>query len=247
VKAHASRATAPRIVAADAHLLVVDKPAGLLSVPDRSGKGATLRDALRAARLVPADEPFRVVHRLDRDASGVIVFARSELAQRDLTRQFAEHRVEKIYVALVSGFVEREGRIDLPLRYDDRQGRAVVDPRRGKRAATIYRILQRLMGNTLLECRPISGRTHQIRAHLAAIGHPLTVDLLYGGARAVLLSSYKSGYRASSRREEQPLIARLTLHAGRIAFEHPARTGPVTYEAPLPKDLRATLTQLARV
>ena len=112
---------------------------------------------------------------------------------------------------------------------------------------TRYRILERLPGNTLLECRPLTGRQHQIRVHLAAIGHPLTVDPQYGGGESVLLSRYKSDYRPSSRRPERPLIERLTLHAARITFEHPHRGQPVTYESPIPRDLQATLRQLGRL
>ena len=107
--------------------------------------------------------------------------------------------------------------------------------------------MQRLVGNTWLECRPQTGRTHQIRAHLAAIGHPLSVDPLYGGGQAVLLSHYKPGYQPNRRREERPLVNRLTLHAARIRFEHPATRQPVSFESPLPKDLRATLRQLGRL
>lgn len=162
-------------------------------------------------------------------------------------RQFADRSVAKVYLALVTGYVEADGEIDIPLA-PDRRGQRVIPARigRAKEAITQYRIVQRLAGNTLLECRPLTGRLHQIRAHLAAIGHPLTVDPLYGGGQFVLLSRFKAGYRPSKRRDERPLIGRLTLHAARLTFTHPATSARVTVEAPLPKDLRATINQLAR-
>jgi 23S rRNA pseudouridine1911/1915/1917 synthase len=238
-------ATSPAILFSDEALLVVDKPAGLLSAPGRSGDD--VRTALRAVGLVGQGDPVRLVHRLDRETSGVLVFARTLSAQRSLTAQFHARTVEKTYLALVNGYVATDGEVDLPLQIDRGGGRVRVHERRGKPAVTRFRVLQRVAGNTLLECRPLTGRTHQIRAHLSAMGHPLAVDPLYGGAEAVYLSHYKQGYRPSARHEERPLIARLTLHALRIAFEHPDSGQRVTFEAPIPKDLRATLNQLSRL
>ncbi len=241
------RPPAVAVLHKDEHLLVVDKPAGYLSVPGRPGE-PDLPGLLREQRLVGEDEPFRIVHRLDRDASGVIVYARTLAAQRSLTEAFAERRMEKVYLALVNGYVaDEEGEINLPLEVDKSGNRAEVARRGGKEAVTRYRIVERVAGHTLLECRPQTGRFHQIRVHLAAIGHPLAVDPLYGGGTAVRLSEFKADYRASRRREERPLIDRLTLHAARIRFEHPAGTGVVAIESPLPKDLRATLNQLRRL
>ena len=238
-------AATPAILFSDAALLVVDKPAGLLSAPGRTGDD--VRTALRAAGLVGDSEPLRLVHRLDRETSGVLVLARTLSAQRSLTAQFYARTVEKTYLGLVSGYVTADGEVDLPLQVDRGGGRVRVHGRRGKPAVTRFHVLQRVAGNTLLECRPLTGRTHQIRAHLAAIGHPLAVDPLYGGAEAVYLSHYKQGYRPSARHDERPLIARLTLHALRIAFDHPDSGERVSFEAPIPKDLRATLNQLSRL
>jgi 23S rRNA pseudouridine1911/1915/1917 synthase len=236
----------PRVLHADADLLVVEKPAGALSVHGR-GEHPLLAELLIAAKLAPEDEPFRIVHRLDLEASGVMVYARTLEAQRSLTAQFEARTVEKTYVALVRGYVMAEGEIDRPLRNDDDGTRARVDIKRGREAVTRYSIIERVTGHTVLECRPLTGRLHQIRAHLASIGHPLAVDPLYGGAERIMLSTYKPGYKPSTRHEERPLIARLTLHAARIAFDHPAGTGRVTYESPVPKDLKATITQLRRL
>jgi 23S rRNA pseudouridine1911/1915/1917 synthase len=238
------RSPVPAVLHMDADLLALDKPAGVLSVKGR-GAAVALADLLRGRGGVPADEPFRIVHRLDKDASGVILFARTLAAQRSLVSQFAGRSVEKVYLALVQGFVAEDGVIDQPLRTDKSGTRAEVS-RRGKAAVTEYRVLERVAGNTLLECRPLTGRLHQIRVHLAALGHPLTVDPLYGGGTAVLLSHLKAGYRPDRRHGERPLIERLTLHAARVTVKHPTSGELLTVEAPLPKDLRATLSQLRR-
>ncbi len=229
----------PAVLHADEWILVVNKPAGVLAVPGR-GEAPTL------AELLPAYEPLRIVHRLDRGASGVVVLARTLEAQRRLSQLWANRQVEKVYLALVQGYVAADGTVDLALSVD-RDKRRVKPDRKGQEAITQYRILERLPGHTLLECRPLTGRLHQIRVHLAAIGHPLAVDSRYGGGKAFLLSQYKAGYRANRRGEERPLIGRLTLHALRLSFEHPAGTGPVSFEAPLPKDFRATLEQLRKI
>lgn len=234
------------ILHVDDQLLVVDKPAGMLSVAGR-GAAPNAIDLLRGGREFADDEPLRVVHRLDKDASGVLVYARTLAAQRHLVAQFMRRRVEKVYYALVRGFVEADGEIELALCFSRRANRMQASARRGKPSLTRYRIVQRVPGHTWLECRPRTGRTHQIRAHLAAIGHPLSVDPLYGSGQSLLLSHYKADYHQNRRQRERPLIDRLTLHASRIAFEHPQTARVVTFEAPLPKDLRATLTQLGRL
>jgi 23S rRNA pseudouridine1911/1915/1917 synthase len=229
----------------DEALIVVNKPAGLLSAAGRRDE-PHIPAELRRLPLFAADEPIRLVHRLDRDATGVIVYARTLEAQQLIVRQFEQRAVEKVYIALVAGYVEGDGEINRPLDFDKRTGLVTVRAR-GKASVTRYTVVQRVPGHTLLECRPLTGRQHQIRVHLASIGHPLAIDPLYGSAAPLLLSGYKTGYRASGRHKERPLINRLTLHALRISFVHPQTSEPVTYEAPLPKDLRVTIAQLARL
>jgi RluA family pseudouridine synthase len=230
----------------DHELVAIDKPPRMLAAPGR-GPELCAVDVLRARPELQDNPAVRIVHRLDQDASGVLLYARTLEAQRHLVRQFVERRVHKAYLALVGGVVPADGEIDLPLAFDRRHNRVRVSSGAGKHALTRYRVVQRLAGHTLLECQPVTGRLHQIRAHLAAIGHPLAVDPLYGGGQSLLLSHYKIDYRPNRRRPEHPLIARLTLHAARITFEHPATGQPLTLAAPWPKDLRAAVTQLSRL
>ena len=240
------RVRAPDILHIDAELLVVDKPPGVLPTP-QGGENIGLPDLLRDRAELAGDEPLRLVHRLPEQASGVVVYARTAAAQRNLTTQFRQGRAEVVYLALAAGYVEQAGEIDRPLHYDKRAGKLHASQRRGTPAMTYCQIVERLAGNTLLECRPLNERADQVRAHLTAIGHPLTVDPAFGGGSAVLLSEYKPDYRPSGRRPERPLIERLTLHAATVSLAHPASGEPMQFTAPLPNDLRATLVQLRRL
>jgi 23S rRNA pseudouridine1911/1915/1917 synthase len=246
VTASRRRLRVPDLLHVDAELLVVDKPQGVLLTP-QAGESVGVPDLLRGRGVLAEDEPFRLVHRLPEQASGVVVYARTAAAQRELTEQFAQERAAVAYLALVTGYVEGDSMVDIPLRYDRRAGRLCASQRWGTPAVTHCRVVERVAGNTLLECRPLNERTDQVRAHLAAIGHPLTVDPAFGGGTAVLLSDYKPGYRPSGRRPERPLIERLTLHAVTVSLAHPAGGEPMQFTAPLPKDLRATLVQLGRL
>ncbi len=240
------RPPALTILHLDEQIIAVNKPSGMLSTAGRSGDPVVV-ETLREMPELGDNGAVRVVHRLDRDATGVLLCARTLEAQRNLVRQFSQRQVEKVYLALVNGCVLEDGEVALNLIFNRHRNRIEATTRRGKTSLTRYSVAQRLAGNTLLECRPVTGRTHQIRAHLAAIGYPLTVDPLYGGGQAVLLSSLKADYRASKRHPERPLIERLTLHAARISFAHPTTGERLTLEAPLPKDMRATINQLARL
>lgn len=234
----------PAVLYADESILAVDKPPGVTSVPGRGARD--LPRVLREIGAVGPDEPLLPVHRLDRGASGVLLYARRVEAQRSLSAQWASRTVEKVYLALVAGHLEGEGVIDAPLRID-RDRRQVEAVRRGGREAiTRYRVVEHVAGHTVVACQPVTGRLHQIRVHLKSIGYPLAVDPLYGSSRGIMLSQFKRSYRANRRREERPLIDRLTLHAQRLSFEHPATGEHMTIEAPLPKDLRVTIDQLRR-
>ena len=236
----------PEILHRDESLLVVNKPAGVFLTPQPEGQFG-VPDRLIEHVDLPPDEPFLITHRIHENASGAVVYARTPEAAQSLARQFEDGDAHVTYLALVVGYVTADDTIRLPVHYDKRAGRFVAGGRSGTPSVTSYRIVQRITGNTLLECRPEREIFDQVRAHLAAIGHPLTVDTTYGGGARVLLSEFKPRYRPSARREERPLIERLTLHCQRVELIHPATGERTAFEAPLPKDLRAALTQLERL
>lgn len=242
----------------DADLLVVDKPAGLLVIPDRwDASKPTVVKLARAhlnrqatARGVGSAEPPRiwVVHRLDRDTSGVLILAKSDRVHAALSQQFERGTVRKSYLALVSGQgIRAEGVIQLPIgRHPRRPGMMVIQRRQGKSAVTRYTAVERFRGYTLLDVRPQTGRSHQIRVHAQAIGHPLAIDPLYGSGDPLLLSALKPSYRAKAGAVERPLMTRLTLHARALDLVHPTRGEACTWVAPLPKDFAAVLRNLRR-
>lgn len=239
----------------DEAVWVIDKPSGIAVEPERWDRdGAHIAGAVIAhlERGVGADQrlPFRprVVHRIDKGTSGVLCFAKDLEAERSLRQQFQDGEVGKRYLALVDGEVPPEGgTVDLPIGPDAKKdGRMRVDrSSSGKRAHTRYELARAYRGYSLVSALPRTGRTHQIRVHLAARGFPLMVDPLYGRREQLLLSEFKPGYVRSKRHKERPLIARLTLHASSLAFRSPAR-GEVVIECPPPKDFTATMTQLQR-
>ncbi len=199
------------------------------------------------------DDPrLRVVHRLDKDTSGVMVFAKTLDAQRHLSQQFQNNLIQKEYLALVAGRAPGpSGSIDKPLAPDQRGAHRMVVAKHGRRALTDWAVESAYRQFTLLRCFPRTGKTHQIRVHLKSIGLPLAVDPLYnpprhGAEPGLFLSTFKRDYRPPKGHPERPLIARLTLHAHRLTITHPDGT-PMTFESPLPKDFRATLTQLKRI
>lgn len=198
----------------DDRILVIDKPAGLLSVP---GIGPEKQDVLatRAADRFPG---ARIVHRLDRDTSGVIIMARDAEAHRQLSIQFQERQVEKRYIAVVAGVVEHdEGEIDLPIRKDlDDAPRQIVDHERGRWAITNWRVLGRDTDRSRLVLTPITGRSHQLRIHLREIGHPILGDDLYAPPHV------------------RRLADRLLLHAESLRIVHPETAAPMTFEARCP-------------
>lgn len=215
---------------ADEALLAVNKPAGLPTLPD-----GWQPDAPYLVGLLQAEHGrLWVVHRLDRGTSGVIVLARSADAHRNLDRQFATHGISKVYHALAAGVPAWDKQTTcLPLVANgDRKHRTIVDPRRGKPAVTHCRVLERFAGCALVEARPETGRTHQIRAHLAALGHPLLADPLYTRATIVLPAF------------EPPLIERPALHAASLTVTHPVSGQALTLTAPYPADFSEALRRL---
>ncbi len=224
---------------------MVNKPAGVLTVPGRQG-GESIREVLERQTGRPQD--FRLVHRLDRQTSGVLVLAKTVDAQRSLSDQFFHHKVSKQYLAIVAGSPEDDsGLIHAAIAPHPRIAGRMTIAARGKPSQTRWRVVERFGGISVVRCWPLTGRQHQIRVHLKLMAMPLLVDPLYGTSDAFYLSQIKSDYRTSTRHDERPLIARLTLHAEAISFSHPATAQPVYVEASLPKDFRATLSQLRKL
>ena len=218
-----------RIVYEDSDLLVVDKPPGLAVHPSPGHARHTLVNAVLAhcpdLSGIGGEGRPGIVHRLDKDTSGLIIVAKNDAAHLSLARQLKERQVEKTYLALVEGRVRPpEGVIDAPIARHrvHRKKMAVVE--RGREARTRYRVLREAGGCSLLEVRPETGRTHQIRVHLAHIGHPIAGDPVYG--------------------RPHPPLARQFLHAQRLAFRHPRTGERLALEAPLAEDLAGALAAL---
>jgi 23S rRNA pseudouridine1911/1915/1917 synthase len=220
------------IVYEDDALLVIDKPAGMVVHPAAGHTSSTLVNAVlgHAPDLVVGNvERPGLVHRLDRDTSGLIVIAKNDEAVRQLQRQFAARTVHKTYLALVDGRVEvAQGKIEAPLGRDprDRKKFAVVTTPGAREAVTIFRVAEQLSDYTLLRVEPQTGRTHQIRVHLAFIHHPVVADAVYGRSRQNALG-----------------LSRQFLHAWRLALVHPVTGAPLEFTAPLPDDLGEALAR----
>lgn len=234
-----------RLLHQDAALLVIDKPAGLTVHPGAGQREHTLAHALlhaSAGRLSALGGPDRpgIVHRLDKDTSGVIVVARDDAAHRHLARQFHDRTVEKTYLALVErGPRGDHGVVDAPIgRHPrDRKKMAVVEG--GRPARTRWRVVERFGARAaLVECRPETGRTHQLRVHLKHLNAPLLADPTYG--RGDRFTAQDAGLPG----DDRALLTRHALHAARLAITHPTTGARLTFEAPLPDDLRAALEAL---
>jgi 23S rRNA pseudouridine1911/1915/1917 synthase len=228
------------VVHEDAELVVVDKPAGLVVHPGVGNRAGTLVNGLLArypemAQVGDRERPG-IVHRLDKGTSGLLVVARTSEAYTALVAMLAGRQVSRAYLVLVAGAVESDrGVVDAPVGRSTRQPTRMAVTAGGRGARTRYEVLRRFPPTsggrslTLVECSLETGRTHQIRVHLAAIGHPVAGDPAYGrGGAAALL----------------PGLARPFLHAHRLAFEHPAGTGRLELSSPLPADLEAVLDPL---
>jgi 23S rRNA pseudouridine1911/1915/1917 synthase len=239
------------VVYEDAGLIVVNKGAGISVGGDRwDGSRERLDRLLEAALGLDATPKRRLftVHRIDRDTSGLVVFAKDGETHRHLSLAFEGRQVEKRYLAVVHGRVIWEERVcDLPLVPNgDKQHRTIIDQYRGKKSLTRFRLLGRAGNYSLLEARPETGRTHQIRVHLASLGHPVVCDPLYGRPQGVYLSSFKRGWRGDPL-EERPLLVRLGLHAeGLLIPGEDGRGGSLCLKAPLPRDLGALIRQMEK-
>jgi 23S rRNA pseudouridine1911/1915/1917 synthase len=231
------------IVHEDADLLVVDKPAGLVVHPGAGATGGTLVNALlhHVRDLSGVGGVLRpgIVHRLDRGTSGLLVVAKHDAAHRDLSHQFAERAVSKEYLALVLGTPRRkEGTVDAAIgRHPVDRKKMSVLRRGGREARSTYRVLEALDGSALLRVRIHTGRTHQIRVHLASLGHPVAGDSVYGGLRLPRC-------RRAASREALQSLTRPALHAAHLSFRHPATGARLTFDSPLPPDLASVVERL---
>jgi 23S rRNA pseudouridine1911/1915/1917 synthase len=223
------------IVYEDDHLLVVDKPAGMVVHPAAGNADGTLVNALLhhcAGRLSGIGGVARpgIVHRIDKDTSGLLVVAKTDVAHEGLAAQFARHSIDRRYLAIVAGIpMPPSGTVDAPLARSatNRKKIAIVEGARGKRAVTHYRLLTPLKDAALVECRLETGRTHQVRVHMASIGHPLLGDPVYGRTRPVHRDALKMlGFH------------RQALHAAELGFVHPVSKENLSFKSPLPSDIQ---------
>ena len=244
------------IIWSDDRYVAIAKPAGLATIPGR-GEDTSAFEQLAELSGLPhkgeTDPRLRVVHRIDKDTSGLVVFAKDKEAQRHLSHQFQNNLVEKQYLALVAGAPGEEcGEIDAPIGVHPATKKKMTVTKHGRPARTVWQVESRYRGGlALLRVFPKTGKTHQIRVHLQSVGLPLAIDTLYNPSRrrgdpvGLFLSDIKRDYRPTRGEEERPLIERLTLHAERLRFEN-VDGSPVELVAPLPKDFRAAINMLAK-
>jgi 23S rRNA pseudouridine1911/1915/1917 synthase len=229
------------IVYEDQHLLVVDKPAGLVVHPAAGNRDGTLVNALlhhcggSLSGIGGVARPG-IVHRIDKDTSGLLVVAKHDKAHEGLAKQFAAHSVDRRYLAIVSGIPRQiEGSVDAPLARSpqNRKKIAIVSPGKGKRAVTHWKRLEILNDAAMVECSLETGRTHQVRVHMASIGHPLVGDPVYGRG--------KSGHRKLLNQLD---FKRQALHAAHLGFVHPVTKGRLSFDSALPSDMQELFTAL---
>lgn len=233
----------PEVIFEDDDLAVVNKPAGLLTLPDRHNDSLPSLSAILKKKY----GQIFVVHRLDRDTSGIIVFAKNAPAHQSLSRQFESRETRKFYLALVNGRMPLpSGTIDQPLMEHPSQRGKMIISKKGKTAVTDFEVVEDFRLYTLVRLTLHTGRTHQIRVHMQSAGHPVAVDELYGDGKPVYLSAIKRHYRISRNEEtERPLMHRLALHAHRLIFRS-LKGDKHDFTAPLPKDFQAVLNQLRK-
>jgi 23S rRNA pseudouridine955/2504/2580 synthase/23S rRNA pseudouridine1911/1915/1917 synthase len=230
------------ILEEDENLVAINKPSGLLTIPDREGKEISLKQILKNKY----GEIF-TVHRLDRDTSGIVVFAKNEEAHKQLSQLFEARETVKIYNGFVLGSpFQKSGTINEPIAEHPVKKGLMTVYKKGKESITEYEELENFKLYSWMQFRILTGRTHQIRVHMKHLGHPIVCDELYGDAKPVFISSIKRKKFNLSKdeEEERPILSRLALHASKLKFDLNSKTYEL--EAELPKDLRALLQQLRK-
>ena len=233
------------VLHADEDIVVLNKRSGLLVAKDRYDEEAERLDLC-------AEKEFGrlfAVHRIDRDTSGIVVYARNEEAHKNISMQFEKREVQKIYHCLVNGHpLWNDLTVDLPLLPDgDSRHRTVVNRKSGKYSVTDFHCFGNCGPYSWIEAKPKTGRTHQIRVHLASNELPIVCDPLYSGnQKPVRLSDIKRKWNGDEL-EERPLLSRLALHAYSISFTHPKSGEALTFTAPYPRDMEAVRKQLAKI
>ncbi|HON88826.1 MAG TPA: RluA family pseudouridine synthase [Spirochaetia bacterium] len=232
-----------QIIYEDNAIIAINKPAGVLSIADRYDKNAPVVTDF----LPQITGQYFIVHRLDKDTSGSMIIAKNQETHRMLSRLFETGAVTKIYHALVWGRPSWDKiDCDLPLRPDgDADHRTIIDGS-GKESLTHFSVLKRWNRISLIEAKPATGRTHQVRVHASAVGYALLCDPLYGDGKPVFLSDLKRNYKGDTW-EERPLISRTALHAAFISFTYPNSGDTISIEAEYPKDFGAVIKQLDKL
>jgi 23S rRNA pseudouridine955/2504/2580 synthase/23S rRNA pseudouridine1911/1915/1917 synthase len=232
----------PELIFSNEDFIAVNKPSGLLSIPDRLGQEVSLKAILEAQY-----GKVYTVHRLDKDTSGLILFALNEQAHKTLSALFEGREINKQYVGLVNGrMMHTSGSIDAPIMEHPAQNGTMITHQKGKPSLTDYTLLEQFQQYAWVQFRIHTGRTHQIRVHMKHIGHSITGDTLYGDGKPVYLSQLKKNFKLSKKElEERPLISRLALHAYSISFDYQDKG--LQLIAPVPKDLQATLKQMRKL
>lgn len=223
--------------------LALNKPSGMLTIPDRHDE---MQQSLYKILLNQYGK-ILIVHRLDRETSGIILFAKNEETHKYLSQLFEKRNIEKNYLTIVKGsFNEKEGSINEPIEEHPYHKGKMMVTKKGKPSLTGYTVLEDYGIFSLVQCNIQSGRTHQIRVHMSFAGHPVVCDALYGDGKPVLLSAFKKKYKLSkSDEEEKPLINRVALHSYQLHFKD-AQSNEHFLEAPVPKDMKALLQQLKK-
>lgn len=233
----------PEILFENEDVVILNKPSGMLSIPDREGKEVSVK-----SMLIAKYGNIFTVHRLDKDTSGVILFAKHEAAHKQLSVAFEDRQVEKYYAGIVTGgLAVKQKTINEPIMEHPAKNGTMIIHAKGKPSITDYVVLEEFKRFSYLQFQIHTGRTHQIRVHMKNEGHPIICDPFYGDGTPILLSSLKKKFKLSKNvEEERPIMNRLALHASRLVIDLPGME-KMDVTAELPKDMRALLQQLRKI